>query len=59
MRRHVLHPSHLPSLLQHLVQSRMAQRIFSGRYPNCGKQFGLRLNLIAGLLNRFLGVEPS
>ena len=33
------------------IKRRSLIRIFSGRYRNRRKRFGLRLNLIAGLLN--------
>lgn len=37
--------------VEHLIRRFKIFRIFSGRYRNRRKRFGLRLNLIAGLLN--------
>lgn len=37
--------------VEHVVRRFKIFRIFSGRYRNRRKRFGLRLNLIAGLLN--------
>ncbi|MBW4639350.1 MAG: hypothetical protein KME05_14135 [Gloeocapsa sp. UFS-A4-WI-NPMV-4B04] len=37
--------------VEHMIRRLKIFRIFSGRYRNRRKQFGLRLNLIAGLLN--------
>jgi len=37
--------------VEHVIRRFKIFRIFSGRYRNRRKRFGLRLNLIAGLLN--------
>lgn len=37
--------------IEHVIRRFKIFRIFSGRYRNRRKRFGLRLNLIAGLLN--------
>lgn len=37
--------------VEHIIRRFKIFRIFSGRYRNRRKRFGLRLNLIAGLLN--------
>lgn len=37
--------------VEHVIRRVKTFRIFSGRYRNRRKRFGLRLNLIAGLLN--------
>jgi hypothetical protein len=37
--------------IEHVIRRFKIFRMFSGRYRNCRKRFGLRLNLIAGLLN--------
>ncbi len=37
--------------VEHVIRRLKIFRIFSGRYRNRRKRFGLRLNLIAGLLN--------
>jgi hypothetical protein len=37
--------------VEHVIHRLKIFRIFSGRYRNRRKRFGLRLNLIAGLLN--------
>ncbi len=37
--------------VEHLIRRFKIFRIFSGRYRNRRRRFGLRLNLIAGLLN--------
>lgn len=37
--------------VEHVIRRCKIFRIFSGRYRNRRKRFGLRLNLIAGLLN--------
>jgi hypothetical protein len=37
--------------VKHVIRRFKIFRIFSGRYRNHRKRFGLRLNLIAGLLN--------
>jgi Transposase DDE domain len=37
--------------VEHVIRRVKIFRIFSGRYRNRRKRFGLRLNLIAGLLN--------
>lgn len=37
--------------VEHMIRRFKIFRIFSGRYRNRRKRFGLRLNLIAGLLN--------
>jgi hypothetical protein len=37
--------------VKHVIRRFKIFRIFSGRYHNHRKRFGLRLNLIAGLLN--------
>ena len=37
--------------VEHTIRRFKIFRIFSGRYRNRRKRFGLRLNLIAGLLN--------
>jgi len=42
----------------HVIRRFKIFRIFSGRYRNRRKRFGLRLNLIAGLLNYELA-HPS
>lgn len=40
--------------IEHVIRRFKIFRIFSGRYRNRRKRFGLRLNLIAGLLNHEL-----
>jgi hypothetical protein len=37
--------------VEHVIRRFKSFRLFSGRYRNRRKRFGLRLNLIAGLLN--------
>lgn len=37
--------------IEHLIRHLKIFHIFAGRYRNRRKRFGLRLNLIAGLLN--------
>ncbi|WP_250123301.1 hypothetical protein [Chroococcidiopsis sp. CCMEE 29] len=37
--------------VEHVIRRFKIFRIFAGRYRNRRKRFGLRLNLIAGLLN--------
>jgi len=37
--------------IEHVIRRFKIFRIFAGRYRNRRKRFGLRLNLIAGLLN--------
>jgi hypothetical protein len=37
--------------IEHVIRCFKSFRIFSGRYRNRRRRFGLRLNLIAGLLN--------
>jgi hypothetical protein len=44
--------------VEHVIRRFKIFRIFSGRYRNRRKRFGLRLNLIAGLLNYELA-HPS
>jgi len=44
--------------VEHVIRRLKIFRIFSGRYRNRRKRFGLRLNLIAGLLNYELA-HPS
>jgi hypothetical protein len=44
--------------VEHVIRRFKLFRIFSGRYRNRRKRFGLRLNLIAGLLNYELA-HPS
>ena len=44
--------------VEHVIRRLKIFRIFSGRYRNRRKRFGLRLNLIAGLLNYQLA-HPS
>ncbi|HEY9748476.1 MAG TPA: transposase family protein [Allocoleopsis sp.] len=43
---------------EHVIRRLQISRIFSGRYRNRRRRFGLRLNLIAGLLNYELA-HPS
>jgi hypothetical protein len=44
--------------VEHVIRRLKIFRIFSSRYRNRRKRFGLRLNLIAGLLNYELA-HPS
>ncbi len=44
--------------VEHVIRRFKVFRIFSGRYRNRRRRFGLRLNLIAGLLNYELA-HPS
>ena len=44
--------------VEHVIRRLKIFRLFSGRYRNRRKRFGLRLNLIAGLLNYELA-HPS
>ena len=37
--------------VEHIIRRFKIFRLFSGRYRNRRRRFGLRLNLIAGLLN--------
>lgn len=50
-KRHNRALAHLRVRVEHVIRRFKIFRIFSGRYRNRRKRFGLRLNLIAGLLN--------
>jgi hypothetical protein len=49
--RHNQALAHLRVRVEHVIRRFKIFRLFSGRYRNRRKRFGLRLNLIAGLLN--------